>query len=230
MKKDEELDFEDTDEDDEPMWWDVVEERYGRPLTEGEWRVEIKASYDEEFTEITEEEMLEDLQRQKDWQILKVEIATRKAQREEQWAAIDRQEAEDNERAKAVVNDLYAELCSPPIGEDEEDLSDEGLAVWKSRVNEIIRTRLEFNSLLLLMEKGGEIERSSQARRNALKSHTENHALRDMVYAWADTNVKGRMTLDAAASLMSEKVVPLKWRTVRSHLTEWKKLRSASTP
>lgn len=60
--------------------------------------------------------------------------------------------------------------------------------------------------------------------------HSENHALRDEVYVWADKNIKPSMTLDDAASEVAGKVVPLKWRTVRSHLTEWKKLRSAGTP
>ena len=64
----------------------------------------------------------------------------------------------------------------------------------------------------------------------ALKRHAENHALRDEIYAWMDANYKKGMALDDAASIISEKIVPLKWRTVRDHLTAWRKLRSTGTP
>jgi hypothetical protein len=45
-----------------------------------------------------------------------------------------------------------------------------------------------------------------------------------------DANYKKGMALDDAASIISEKIVPLKWRTVRDHLTAWRKLRSTGTP
>lgn len=64
----------------------------------------------------------------------------------------------------------------------------------------------------------------------ALKRHADNHALRDEIYAWMDANYKKGMALDDAASIISEKIVPLKWRTVRDHLTAWRKLRSTGTP
>ena len=65
----------------------------------------------------------------------------------------------------------------------------------------------------------------------ALKRHAENHALRDEIYAWMDANYKEEgMVLDDIATELAGTLVPLKWRTVRDHLTAWRKLRSTGTP
>ena len=74
------------------------------------------------------------------------------------------------------------------------------------------------------------IKRKLHQKKAVSIRHFENHALRNEVYTWADKNIKLGMSLDSAASELAGKVVPLKWRTVREHLTAWKKQRSASTP
>lgn len=202
------------EDDDEPVFWEVVEQHYGRSLTEAEWRVEIRASYEDEFLECSEENINEELQNQRYWQAYKTELAAKEFQR-----------CETERRAEEVVHDLYAELCSPPF--DEKDEYDEaGEEAWIGRVNEIIRTRLEFDSLFLLLRYAGSLETKRQAQNKAQKRHTENHALRDAVYSWADANISPALTLDDAASAIAGKIVPLKWRTVREHLTAWKKLRA----
>ena len=216
MQQDEELDYD--DEDDEPMFWDVVEGRYGRPLSEDEWRTEIRASYAGEYLELTEEEMLEDLQRQKDWLVLKEEIAAKDAARKI-----------EVERPTLEAKKFWDMMMCPPI-EDDDSVDEVKFENWVQSINEHIRTSLDMYAVLEVTRLHKESVAKSQALQNALKRHTENHALRDAVYLWADQNIKSGMALDSAASDIAGKVVPLKWRTVREHLTEWKKLRSASTP
>ena len=216
MQEDKELDYD--DEDDEPMFWDVVEERYGRPLSEEEWRAEIRASYASECLELTEAEMLEDLQKQKDWLMFKGEIAARDAARKI-----------EEERPTLEATKFWDMMLCPPI-EDDDSVDEVKFENWVQSINEHIRTSLDFDAMLEVLHLYKESVAKNQALWSALKRHTENHALRDAVYVWADQNIKPGMALDSAASDVAGKVVPLKWRTVREHLTEWKKLRSASTP
>ena len=216
MQKDEELDYDD-DEDDEPMFWDVVENRYGRPLSEDEWRAEIRASYASEYLELTEMEMLEDLQSQKDWLVLKGEIAARDAARKV-----------EKERPTIEAVEFWDMMMCPPI-EDDDSIDEVKYESWVQSVNEHIRTSIDMDAMMEIIRLYRESAVKNTAIRNALKRHTENHALRDAVYSWADANIKQGKSLDDAASDVAGKVVPLKWRTVREHLTQWKKLRSAST-
>lgn len=216
MQEDEELDYD--DEDDEPMFWDVVEERYGRPLSEDEWRAEIRASYASEYLELTEEEMLEDLQRQKDWLVLKGEIAARDTARKI-----------ETERPTIKAAEFWDMMMCPPI-EDDDSVDEVKYENWVQSINEHIRTSIDMDAMMEVIRLHSESVVKSTAIRNALKRHTENHSLRDAVYSWADKNIRPGKSLDDAAWDVAGKVVPLKWRTVRKHLTEWKKLRSASTP
>lgn len=208
----------DDDDDDAPLFWDVIEEQYGRPLTDEEWRRELEASYEQEGLEFTEADFQDELARQKEWQKYKTEVAARERARSEADAA-----------AHAVVEDLFLEICSPPLDEHGE-LTDEGQSLWKARVNKIIRTRLSFESLLLLLEKTVDDEASRLAKQRASKRHAENHAMRDEVYAWLDANKTPKMSLDDAATEMAGKLVPLTWRSVRDHCIGWNRLRSASKP
>lgn len=71
---------------------------------------------------------------------------------------------------------------------------------------------------------------STQARKAALARHalsTENKA---KVFAWCDENMSRFSSMDNAAFDIAETFVDQKFRTVRDWMTEWKKLRSASTP
>ena len=76
------------------------------------------------------------------------------------------------------------------------------------------------------------------ARRNALSNaarnaanirHVENRSMKYDVFNWLDSNMASFKSMDDAALAIAEKVVPVKFRAVRTWVTEWKKLRSAST-
>lgn len=69
-------------------------------------------------------------------------------------------------------------------------------------------------------------ESALQAAKSA-KRHAENYAMQEDIYQWMDENWKPGMSFDSAASEIAGKVVPLAWRTVREHITDWNKLRSA---
>ena len=219
MQENQGPEFDDEEDDDnEPMWWDVVEERYGRPLTESEWRAEIKADCKGNFLELTEEEMQEELQKQKDWLTFKREIAAKKAAREI-----------EEERPKKMAIEFWDLMCCPPI-EDDDSVDEAKYESWVQSINEHIRTSIDMDAMMEILRLHSQSVATGAARRNALKRHAENHALRDAVHTWADKNIKPGKSLDDAASDVAGKVVPLKWRTVREYLTEWKKLRSASRP
>lgn len=61
-------------------------------------------------------------------------------------------------------------------------------------------------------------------------AHKENRSCKADAFAWLDANFSTCKSMDAAAEAMAGKIVPQKFRTVRDWVTEWKKLRSASTP
>lgn len=67
-------------------------------------------------------------------------------------------------------------------------------------------------------------------RKGADAIHTENRAMKADVFKWLDDNFASCKSMDAAAEAMAGKLVPATFRTVRDWVTEWKKLRSASTP
>ena len=166
-------------DDDEPVWWDVLEEQYGRPLTEAELIKEIKASYEEEFLELTDEELQDDLKRQREWMAYKQEAAVKQEK-----------DALTKSCAKTAADDLWSELCNPPIDEHG-DLSSDGYERWVDNVNRVIKERIDFHSILEIMRKAEEIGISRQAAAQAVKRHSENHAIRDEIYAWLDANLAG---------------------------------------
>lgn len=227
--QDDDIEDDDFDEDDEPVWWDVLEEKYGRELTDDELRLEIRKSYEEEFLELSEEELEADVQRAHDWRIFKEEIRVREIVRGEALLTSKEERARTKAKATEAVENLYAELCSPNIAEDD-SISDEDFREWKERVTGIIRTQIDFDALLVLLKKAGQVAVSAEAKKKALKRHEENHSIRDQIYEWLDQHKTPEMALDTAADKMAGKVVPLKWRTVREHCTEWNKLRSAGRP
>lgn len=59
--------------------------------------------------------------------------------------------------------------------------------------------------------------------------HKENRSCKKQVFKWLDENMHLYKSMDDAASAIAGKLVPMKFRTVRQWLTEWKKLRSAGT-
>ena len=126
--------------------------------------------------------------------------------------------------AKTAADDLWAELCNPPIDEYG-DLSNDGYERWVDNVNRVIKERIDFHSILEIMRKAEEIGISRQAAAKAVKRHSENHAIRDEIYAWLDANLGAWNSLNDAAAKMAMKVVPLKYEAVRRHCTEWNRLR-----
>lgn len=208
-----ELEEEDDDDDDEPVWWDVLEENYGRPLTEEELIQEIKSSYQREFLELSDEELQEDLQRQRDWMLYKRENAVKLD------ALISKKLA-----SKTAAEDLWFSFLSPPIDDDGE-MPEGGYDQWINQVNSIIKEKIDFHAMIEIFRLAGESALRRQASEKATKRHSENHALRDEIYAWLDSNLGVWTSLNDAAMKMAMKVVPLKYEAVRRHCTEWNRLR-----
>ncbi len=72
--------------------------------------------------------------------------------------------------------------------------------------------------------------RPSLARLGADARHAENRAIKDFVMKWLDENKTTALNGEDAADEIAGKVAPIKRRTARDYITEWKKLRSAGTP
>ncbi len=66
---------------------------------------------------------------------------------------------------------------------------------------------------------------SDKARAAADAMHHENRACKKQVFEWLDDNMSRYPTLDAAADEIAERVVPMKWRTVRGWATDWNRER-----
>lgn len=98
---------------------------------------------------------------------------------------------------------------------------------WKDWMDKTIQRDLDHRSIHHFVEMILEFQEGMAQSEKALLGHAENHALRDEIYAWLDANKTASMSMDAAASAMAGKVVPLAWRTVRDHVGQWKKVRSA---
>lgn len=64
-----------------------------------------------------------------------------------------------------------------------------------------------------------------KARVGANAMHKENRACKKQVFEWLDAHRDELPSLDAAADALAEKVVPMKWRTVRGWATDWNRER-----
>lgn len=71
---------------------------------------------------------------------------------------------------------------------------------------------------------------STKARLKAVKRHTENRAMKQDVFAWLDENMANFKSMDSAAESVARTVAPIKFRTARDWVGEWKKLRSSARP
>lgn len=96
----------------------------------------------------------------------------------------------------------------------------------KNWLDETIRRDLDHQSIDPFIQMVLSFQKSMEQSQNGLAAHTENHAMRDQIYAWLDANKTPKMSMDTAADHI-KKVVPLAWRTVRDHVGEWKKVREA---
>lgn len=70
-------------------------------------------------------------------------------------------------------------------------------------------------------------DRSAKASLRAKLGHAENRAMKQEVFVWLDQNMRLFKSMDDAASAVAGKVAPIKWRTARDWVGEWKKVRSA---
>ena len=68
------------------------------------------------------------------------------------------------------------------------------------------------------------------AKAGVTARHQENRAIKQDVFAWLDTNMQNFKSMDSAAEAIAGKVAPVKFRTARDWVGEWKKLRSTGTP
>lgn len=71
--------------------------------------------------------------------------------------------------------------------------------------------------------------RTAQAKHGAGVRHRENREMKNDVFRWLDAHFSECSSMDSAAETMAGVVVPMKFRTIRAWVTEWKKLRSAGT-
>ncbi|GGX76805.1 hypothetical protein GJV26_17015 [Massilia dura] len=69
---------------------------------------------------------------------------------------------------------------------------------------------------------------SALGRKGADAAHVENRALKKNVFEWCDKNMMQYNSMDDAALAIAGKLVPVKFRTVRSWMSLWKK-QSAGT-
>ena len=100
--------------------------------------------------------------------------------------------------------------------------------VKRNIANMYLEVAMEPASLTFIS--GMNVSKQLHATANAHKSHAEHHAMKAEVFLWCDANMAGFRSMDAAAEAIAGKIVPIKFRTARDWIGEWRKLRSASTP
>ena len=82
------------------------------------------------------------------------------------------------------------------------------------------------SKLASLLPKAFEAGKKSFAKAGANAIHAENRAMKKDVFAWLDANMPNFKSMDSAAEAIAGKVAPVKFRTARDWVGEWKKLRS----
>lgn len=129
-------------------------------------------------------------------------------------------------RAKRVFD---AWMNCPYDSEDEEVFEN-----WERDFDTLITNDLDCNSIAyfiqLITKNGDQTSRAATARKAAFASHEKNRIDKQTVFTWCDSNMSRFSSMDEAALDIAESFVPQKFRTVRTWMTEWKKLRSASSP
>ena len=66
------------------------------------------------------------------------------------------------------------------------------------------------------------------AKKGSDAQHLENRQMKSEAFAWLDGNFETLISMDDAAEKLT-KIVPMKWRTVRGWVGQWRKERSAGT-
>lgn len=75
--------------------------------------------------------------------------------------------------------------------------------------------------VLLVMKNKASVQQTLRSH----KAHQSNYEVRDRVYQWLDSNFESCKSMDNAAERM-QGVFHKSFRTLRSHVTAWKKLRT----
>ena len=86
------------------------------------------------------------------------------------------------------------------------------------------------SKLIQLLPKAFQAGKRTLAKAGVTARHQENRAIKQDVFAWLDTNMQNFKSMDSAAEAIAGKVAPVKFRTARDWVGEWKKLRSTGTP
>ena len=68
------------------------------------------------------------------------------------------------------------------------------------------------------------------AIKGATARHAENRAIKRDVFDWLDEHFQAHKSMDAAAEVIAGNIAPVKFRTARDWVGQWKKLRSTGTP
>lgn len=92
-------------------------------------------------------------------------------------------------------------------------------------INEELKNRINLFSLVALVK----LVESNTASEKASLRHVENRSMKKDVFNWLDTNMQAFNSMDTAAQAVT-KQQPIAFRTARSWVGEWKKLRSTGTP
>lgn len=79
----------------------------------------------------------------------------------------------------------------------------------------------------LRKEVAGRQARTEMATKAARERHREHHAMKAEVFEWLDVNMIAYNSMDSAAEAIAKSVAPIKFRTARTWVGQWKKLRSA---
>jgi hypothetical protein len=157
------------------------------------------------------------------------------------------------ERAKVIADELRKELTfDTAINNLALSMAalEELYRLFKERgeiANQIEEATLELrqnhidenkNNQIAIKNDGVEIEKfhalvqkiSLQKEKAASARHKENRDLKDDAFQWLDANFTTCKSMDAAGEALIKGVIPVSFRTARSYVTDWKKLRSTSTP
>ena len=126
------------------------------------------------------------------------------------------------------------------------ELAEVGQKLWRARAEELLSLCESYDPTELfeyveanppsahvvaeLIKMAMARQKSKSASHSASKSHNEHRAMKAQVFEWLDANMSQFKSMDAAAECVAGKIVPIKWRTARDWIGEWKKLRSASRP
>ena len=87
---------------------------------------------------------------------------------------------------------------------------------WAEHIDQLQNFRLEADARV-----AG--ERSRQAKQAANERHRENRSMKQQVWLWCDKHLSTFPSMDSAAEAIAGKIVPIRFRTARSWVSEYKR-------